>query len=159
MDEHGSQEIYHHGQGVSTGVAYGPVYLITSDTLRVPRREIDSEEVEIELGRLDEALAATRADIERVRSALQRADKRDEAAIFDSHLLILEDLTLIESARERIRRDLVNVEHAFSSLVIDAPGDCSPSRRVVSKMISWSAMRTPFHWWRSRRAAGRTRSP
>src|ERR1700758_5607838 len=28
----------------------------------------------------------------------------------------------------------------FSSFVIDAPGDCSPSRKVVSKMISLSAM-------------------
>ena len=29
---------------------------------------------------------------------------------------------------------------SFSSLVMEAPGDCSPSRRVVSKMISWSVM-------------------
>ena len=29
---------------------------------------------------------------------------------------------------------------SFSSLVIDAPGDCSPSRKVVSKMISFSAL-------------------
>src|SRR5689334_15525443 len=28
----------------------------------------------------------------------------------------------------------------FSSFVIDAPGDCSPSRNVVSKMISLSVM-------------------
>src|SRR5437762_13565643 len=31
----------------------------------------------------------------------------------------------------------------FSSLVIDAPGLCSPSRNVVSKMIKWSAMVCP----------------
>jgi hypothetical protein len=29
---------------------------------------------------------------------------------------------------------------SFSSRVMEAPGDCSPSRRVVSKMISWSVM-------------------
>ena len=29
---------------------------------------------------------------------------------------------------------------SFSSLVIEAPGDCSPSRKVVSKMISWLLM-------------------
>ena len=33
---------------------------------------------------------------------------------------------------------------SFSSLVMDAPGDCSPSRSVVSKMISWSAMWIPL---------------
>src|SRR5690242_18532326 len=31
----------------------------------------------------------------------------------------------------------------FSSLVIDAPGLCSPSRNVVSKMIKWSDMLPP----------------
>ncbi len=120
MDERAAQEIYHHGQGVSTGVAYGPIYLITPDALRVPRREITTEEMELELARLDHALAATRDDIERVRTALRRADKSDEAAIFDSHLLILEDETLLESVRDRIRRELLNVEHAFSSLVLEA---------------------------------------
>jgi hypothetical protein len=29
---------------------------------------------------------------------------------------------------------------SFSSRVIDAPGDCSPSRKVVSKMMSLSVM-------------------
>lgn len=120
MDRPDSLEVYHHGQGVSTGVAYGPAYLITPDALRVPRREISPDEVEIELARLHDALAATRADIERVRTALQRADKSDEAAIFDSHLLILEDEALLESVRDRIRHDRVNVEHAFSSLVLEA---------------------------------------
>jgi hypothetical protein len=33
---------------------------------------------------------------------------------------------------------------SFSSFVIDAPGDCSPSRKVVSKMISWSAMKSSW---------------
>ncbi|HJU87196.1 MAG TPA: phosphoenolpyruvate--protein phosphotransferase [Gemmatimonadota bacterium] len=120
MADLASQEIYHHGQGVSNGVAYGPVYLITPDTPRVPRREIAMDEVEVELGRLDDALCATRADIERVRAALQRADKSDEAAIFDSHLLILEDASLLESVRARIREARANVEHAFSSLVLEA---------------------------------------
>ena len=115
-----AQEIYHHGQGVSHGVAYGPVYLITPDALRVPCREISVDEVEIELARLDSALTATRADIERVRAALRRGDKSDEAAIFDSHLLILEDEALLESVRERIREARANVEHAFSSLVREA---------------------------------------
>jgi hypothetical protein len=30
---------------------------------------------------------------------------------------------------------------SFSSRVIDAPGDCSPSRKVVSKMMSLSDMK------------------
>jgi phosphotransferase system enzyme I (PtsI) len=114
-----SEEIFHHGQGVSNGVVYGPAYIITADALRVPLRAISDEEIEAELSRFEDALAATREDIERVKSALVRADKSDEAAIFDSHILILEDEALIESARWRIRDDHVNVEFAFSSLVLE----------------------------------------
>jgi phosphotransferase system enzyme I (PtsI) len=115
-----SEEIFHHGQGVSNGVVYGPAYIITADALRVPRRTISHEEIEAELSRFEDALAATRADIERVKSALVRADKSDEAAIFDAHILILEDEALVESARRRIRDNHVNVEFAFSSLVLEA---------------------------------------
>lgn len=114
------EEIFHHGQGVSNGVVYGPAYVITADALRVPQRSISEDEVEAELSRFEDALAATRADIERVKSALVRANKGDEAAIFDSHILILEDEALIDSARRRIRDDRMNVEFAFSSLVLEA---------------------------------------
>jgi phosphotransferase system enzyme I (PtsI) len=114
-----SDEIFHHGQGVSNGVVYGPAYIITADALRVPRRTIAEEEIDAELSRFEDALAATRADIERVKTALVRANKSDEAAIFDSHILILEDEALIEFARRRIGDDQVNVEFAFSSLVLE----------------------------------------
>ncbi|CAN5846154.1 phosphoenolpyruvate-protein phosphotransferase PtsI [soil metagenome] len=119
MADPSSQEIFHHGQGVSNGVVYGPAYVITADALRVPQRTISTQEVDAELSRFEDALAATRADIERVKSVLVRADKSDEAAIFDSHILILEDDSLIESARSRIRDDRMNVEFAFSSLVLE----------------------------------------
>lgn len=112
-------ETFHHGQGVSNGVVYGPAYVITADALRVPQRTISEDEVEAELSRFEDALAATRADIERVKSALVRAKKSDEAAIFDSHILILEDEGLIDSARRHIRDDHMNVEFAFSSLVLE----------------------------------------
>ena len=87
-------EVVYQGQGVSPGVAYGPAYLITPDAVRVPRRTIEAEEVEAELKRLEDAISATRMDIGRVKSVLERADKSDEAAIFDSYLLILLKLSL-----------------------------------------------------------------
>mmetsp|Transcript_75038 Transcript_75038/g.176152 ORF Transcript_75038/g.176152 Transcript_75038/m.176152 type:complete len:292 (-) Transcript_75038:376-1251(-) len=51
---------------------------------------------------------------------------------------------------------------SFSSRVIDAPGDCSPSRSVVSKMISWSVIaRSPLGVGArsAARATGRTAPP
>ncbi|MGH7564719.1 MAG: phosphoenolpyruvate--protein phosphotransferase, partial [Gemmatimonadota bacterium] len=112
------QDIIHHGLGVSQGVAFGPSYLVMPDSLRVPRRTIESSAVDAEVGRLEAALERTRRDIDRVREALVAAGKPDEAAIFDSHLLILEDEDLRGVARISIREDKVNAEHAFHSSVL-----------------------------------------
>src|SRR3546814_9927743 len=40
------------------------------------------------------------------------------------------------SITSTFKRSSCRAMRSFSSLVIDAPGDCSPSRRVVSKIIS-----------------------
>lgn len=114
------EQIIHHGQGVSEGIAYGPAYLISADSLRVPQRSIDPEEVGGEIERLEIAVRKARADIGRVRDVLIAADKADEAAIFDAHRLILEDEELLESVRGLIREEKVNAEFAFRTRMIDA---------------------------------------
>jgi phosphotransferase system enzyme I (PtsI) len=113
-------EKIHGGVPVSVGVAFGPTYLITPDALRVPRYSIDASNVAREVERLEAALAKTRMDIERVQQALVSAEKRDEATIFDSHLLILEDNEFLDSVREQIRTTAENVEYAFHSRVLES---------------------------------------
>jgi len=44
------------------------------------------------------------------------------------------------SITSTFRRSSWRAIRSFSSRVMDAPGDCSPSRKVVSKMISLSAI-------------------
>ena len=50
------------------------------------------------------------------------------------------------SITSTLRRSSCRAIRSFSSLVMEAPGDCSPSRKVVSKMISLSATRFPSGW-------------
>ena len=114
------RDTIHHGLGVSNGVAFGPAYLVAPDTLRVPRRTVEPQAVETELERLQAALDQTRRDISRVRDVLRAAGKPGEAAIFDSHLLILEDDELLGRARGSVRNARVNAEHAFHAAVLEA---------------------------------------
>ena len=114
-----SGEIVLRGLGVSPGVAYGPAYLIAPDALRVPRRSIDERAIGDEVARFEAALVKTGADIERVRAALVQAHNPDEASIFDSHLLILEDAELLEGTRALIREERINAEQAFDMRVLD----------------------------------------
>ena len=114
------RDTVYHGLGVSNGVAFGAAYLVAPDALRVPRRSIDPHGVATELERLQAALDRTRRDISRVREVLRAAGKPGEAAIFDSHLLILEDEELLGRARGSVRDARVNAEHAFHTAVLEA---------------------------------------
>ncbi|MCK5438478.1 MAG: phosphoenolpyruvate--protein phosphotransferase, partial [Gemmatimonadetes bacterium] len=111
-------ERIHSGVPVSVGVAFGPAYLITPDALRVPRYPIDAPSVTREVERLEAALAKTRVDIERVQQALVSAGKKDEATIFDSHLLVLEDTEFLDQVRAQIRVAGDNVEYAFHCQIL-----------------------------------------
>lgn len=114
------EETIHHGQGVSGGIAYGPAYVINPDSLRVPCREIPEDEIEEEVDRFRAAVAKARADIQSVQEALRAADKAAEAAIFESHVLILEDPDLLDSVVERIRAERINAEMAFRERMMEA---------------------------------------
>ncbi|MDX1660499.1 MAG: phosphoenolpyruvate--protein phosphotransferase, partial [Gemmatimonadota bacterium] len=114
------EETIHHGQGVSVGIAYGPAYIINPDSLRVPRREIPADELESEIERFRAAVAKAGRDIQSVQDALRSAEKADEAAIFDTHVLILEDPDLLDSVIERIRGDRINAELAFRERMWEA---------------------------------------
>jgi hypothetical protein len=52
----------------------------------------------------------------------------------------LEEAAKPASITSTCRRSSWRAMRSFSSRVIEAPGDCSPSRRVVSKMMSLSVM-------------------
>ncbi|MFN2384235.1 MAG: phosphoenolpyruvate--protein phosphotransferase [Gemmatimonadota bacterium] len=113
-------ETIHQGQSASPGIAWGPVYLISSNVPRVPRQEIGADAAEAEVARLEAAIVRTRNDITRVQAALVAANKSDEAAIFESHRLILEDAELLERTRSAICSELVNAEYALAARILEA---------------------------------------
>ncbi len=102
------------GIPVSPGVAIGRVLVLDGRRERIPRRTVDSDEVNAELERLDSALAASRdelLDLER------RANDRlgDEAAqIFAFHRGMLADPSLTGPIKERIKRERVTAEYAVA---------------------------------------------
>ncbi len=56
----------------------------------------------------------------------------------------LEDAGKPASITSTFMRSSWRAMRSFSSLVIEAPGDCSPSRMVVSKMINLSCVHRPL---------------
>jgi len=101
------------GIGVSPGIARGPVCLSTG-IFEVPEvEEITPEEVAAELERFRAALAVTREQITRLRDKVAQEAGTDDAFIFDAHLLMLEDRSLVDEVERRIQKQPQRAEGAF----------------------------------------------
>ncbi len=102
-----------HGIAAAGGVAIGRCIVYDPEPLQIPSHSISSDEVSHERSRLDEAIAASKREIEQIRDQVAIHAGSEEAAIFDAHLLILEDDALLEGAYERISDESMNAERAL----------------------------------------------
>ena len=102
-----------HGIAAAQGVAIGPCVLYDPTPLIVTHVHIAVDVVSTEKERLNAALAASKTEIEELRDRVLERVGKEEAAIFDAHILILEDEALLESANSRIEEQLMNAEWAL----------------------------------------------
>ncbi|MCK6439597.1 MAG: phosphoenolpyruvate--protein phosphotransferase [Planctomycetes bacterium] len=102
------------GVPVSPGIAIATVYLLDAEEIGIPRRFIRKDEVPGELARYDEALRHAKSEIEDIRDQVQNAAKGEVSLIFDTHLRILEDPSINDEIRDRIRVDRYAPEYAVS---------------------------------------------
>ncbi len=105
------------GQGVSAGVAVGPVLVWHSSALVVPYRTLVQEQIEAEFARLEQALATTRAELESLASSLRRDASAEVAAIFEAHIEMLDDPEILDETSTQIRSELINAEHALADVM------------------------------------------
>ncbi len=110
--ERETAEIVVQGMGVSPGVAVGPVFMMKADEEPVIARALELADIETNLGRFDDALAATRSQIQTIKQDVQQFIGFQDAGILDVHLMVLDDKVFIEEIREEIRERRHNVEYA-----------------------------------------------
>src|ERR1700737_2592850 len=110
------QEVRFHGVGVAPGIARGVVFLHHPDDEEPPKRTIDDSEVAREIARFETALIATRAQILEMQQRIAEAIGAKDASIFDAHLLVVEDRTLIDEVLRTLERDKFNVEFIFAEV-------------------------------------------
>jgi phosphotransferase system enzyme I (PtsI) len=103
-----------HGVPASPGIAIGKLQVLERDDLKIPERTLEPDEVEGEVERFREALASAREDISLTRTTLALELGEEHAKIFDAHLMILDDETVVERTVEDIRAEKRNAEFLFS---------------------------------------------
>jgi len=102
------------GIAVSPGVAIGETLVIDNEGFRIPRRFVARDVVEGELARLDKAISAARAEMERNRDTVAQKLGDQYAAIFSAHMQMLCDPHLRSELEEMIRGRHYSPEYAVS---------------------------------------------
>ncbi|MBA2585323.1 MAG: phosphoenolpyruvate--protein phosphotransferase [Chthoniobacterales bacterium] len=109
-------EVRFQGVGVSSGIARGTIHVVRDDLDDVPRYGISAAQVTNEIGRFETALIQTRAQILKMQQQIAEAIGAKDAGIFDAHLLVVEDRTLIDEVLRKLETDLCNVESVFQEV-------------------------------------------
>ncbi len=110
------------GKGVSEGIAIAPAICLVGNSHDLFRFPLDQGDVENEIERLHEAIAATERELGRTQMRVGKELGTELAGVFDAHRLILGDRSFVEPIVDTIRRDQVNAEWAVQK-VSDALGE------------------------------------
>src|SRR3989440_7354320 len=109
-------EIRFEGIGVSPGIAFGRIHVVREDMDEVVRYQIAPSQVTDEIGRFEAGLIQTRMQILEMQQRIAESIGAKDAAIFDAHLLVVEDRTLIDEVLRKLETDLCNVEWVFQEV-------------------------------------------
>ena len=104
------------GIGVSPGVAICPARVLDAEEYHIPQRRVSPERLEEEFQRLDGALAKSSEELVTLRDRTAKRLGAETAAIFDFHLALLTDRTLLNKVRDVIRREQATAEYGVASV-------------------------------------------
>ena len=98
------------------GVVRGLILVLDRARPSIGQRQLGEQEVPEEINRLERALVQTRQQLLEVQRKVSAGMGAEEGGIFDAHLLVLEDRTLLDEVVRMITEQKVNAEHAFHSV-------------------------------------------
>jgi phosphotransferase system enzyme I (PtsI) len=104
------------GIGVSPGVAQGEASLAERIVFSSRREGVPREGVKSELSRLKGALTRTREQIIKIRDEIKDKVGEEHSFIFEAHLMILDDKTLIGDITEIVGKEKVRAEWAITQV-------------------------------------------
>jgi phosphotransferase system enzyme I (PtsI) len=104
------------GIPVSAGVCRGKILVLDRSRPTIGKRQLTERELVEEINRLEKALVQTRHQLLEVQRRVSQAMGAEEGSIFDAHLLVLEDRTLLDEVVKVIQEQKVNAEYAFHAV-------------------------------------------
>jgi len=118
MGESGSgAEVEIKGFSVSKGIAHGEAFVLLHKELETPVYEIRDSDKPAEIKRFEAAILKARKDILELKSELSAKVGEAEAAIFDAHILVLEDVAVMQETLSMFGKKNYNIEYCYSSVI------------------------------------------
>jgi len=113
--QHKGEKVFR-GIPVSNGVCRAKILVLGKSQHTIHRQSIPDAQLHEEVTRLERALVQTRHEILDVQHRVSTGMGAKEGSIFDAHLLVLEDRTLIDEVVRTINEEKVNAEFAFHTV-------------------------------------------
>ncbi|HXQ79841.1 MAG TPA: phosphoenolpyruvate--protein phosphotransferase [Opitutaceae bacterium] len=115
-DSSAKEEIVVQGISASQGIAYGQIFIYLQSKVDIPSYQVDPDKRIDEIARFDKALLVTRQQIAKVQDEVEKNLGKNEALIFDAHLLVLEDQALISETIREFETTGLNIESCFDNV-------------------------------------------
>ncbi len=101
------------GIPVSAGVCRGKILVVSRSRPSINKKQLRDADLPEEVNRLERALIQTRQQILEIQKKVSAGMGAHEGSIFDAHLLVLEDRTLLDEVVRAIEGEKINAEYAF----------------------------------------------
>jgi len=102
------------GIGASDGIAIAKAYLLVEPDLSFNNEKVTDVDAEVE--KFKAAINQSKVELTQIRNNAEIALGPDKAAIFDAHLLVLEDPELINPIEDNIRNNQMNAAASLSEV-------------------------------------------
>ncbi|HDJ3400041.1 phosphoenolpyruvate--protein phosphotransferase [Staphylococcus aureus] len=103
------------GIAASDGVAIAKAYLLVEPDLTFDKNEKVTD-VEGEVAKFNSAIEASKVELTKIRNNAEVQLGADKAAIFDAHLLVLDDPELIQLIQDKIKNENANAATALTDV-------------------------------------------
>ncbi|MDU4337272.1 MAG: phosphoenolpyruvate--protein phosphotransferase [Staphylococcus lugdunensis] len=102
------------GIAASDGVAIAKAYLLVEPDLSFTNEKIT--DIDAEINKFKNAVEASKIELTKIRNNAEKQLGADKAAIFDAHLLVLDDPELIQPIEDKISNEKVNAPQALNEV-------------------------------------------
>lgn len=101
----------------SPGIAIGKALLLQEDEIVLNRNTISDDQIETEVARFFDARSKSSAQLETIKQKALETFGEEKEAIFEGHIMLLEDEELEDEILTLIKKDKMSADHAIYSVI------------------------------------------